>query len=174
MPPAVLVGSCCIAHIDVNAASLFFLSGNWRHGEPLSNAALATLGVSKRAFLNEVRTPSRRSLKLKGRTQGRACCSGQALIALVTDDRRQSGESEQASFRDDAELAQMTLHGVQKLCALADQLRARAVLHRQTLLLKPSSTARTTYSAALPPRILLPILHFSLQPRQDSRLGHGQ
>src|SRR6516165_1795299 len=37
--------------------------------------------------------------------QGCARCHGQSLIALVTDDRRQLGQPEQAAFRDDAELA---------------------------------------------------------------------
>src|SRR6516165_8815436 len=62
--------------------------------------------------------------------QGCACCRGQALIALVTDDRRQLGEPEQASCRDDAELVQVCAHGVDQLRALTDQLRTRAVQHR--------------------------------------------
>ena len=55
--------------------------------------------------------------------------------AGVTDDHRQLGEPEQAAFRDDAELAQVAAHGVDELRALADQLRGRAMQHRQTLLL---------------------------------------
>jgi hypothetical protein len=59
--------------------------------------------------------------------QGCACRRGQPLIALVTDDRRQLGQSEQTSCRDDAELAQVPAHTVHELRALADQLQARAV-----------------------------------------------
>src|SRR5215831_14659269 len=69
--------------------------------------------------------------------QGCTCQHGQALVTLVTDDRRQLSQPEQASFRDDAELAHVPTHGVDHLRALADQLRTRAVQHRKTLLLEP-------------------------------------
>ena len=47
--------------------------------------------------------------------QGCACCRGQPPIALVTDDRSQLGQPEQASCRDDAELAQVPAHAVDQL-----------------------------------------------------------
>ena len=77
---------------------------------------LAQCGVERRNFGTD-----RLDLSNKYH-QGCACCRGQALIALVTDDCCQIGEPEQASFRDDAELAQVPAHGVDELRALADQL----------------------------------------------------
>jgi hypothetical protein len=65
--------------------------------------------------------------------QGCTRCHGQSLIALFTDDRRQLSQPEQSALRDDAEFAQVPTHGVHELRALANQLRARAVQHRQTL-----------------------------------------
>ena len=62
--------------------------------------------------------------------RGCARCHGQSLIALVSDDRHQLGQPEQAAFRDDAELAQVSAHGFDELRALADQLRAHTVQHR--------------------------------------------
>jgi hypothetical protein len=57
-------------------------------------------------------------------SRSRIICRGQALIALITGDRRQLRQPEQASCCDDAELAQVPAHGVDELRALADQLRA--------------------------------------------------
>jgi hypothetical protein len=59
---------------------------------------------------------------LNERHQGRACRYWQAPIRLAPDDRCQLRQPKHPSGRDDAELAQVPPHGIDKLRALADQL----------------------------------------------------